>query len=437
MGQERVELSQNELKRVKVLERVLCGSMTHTEGAASLGVTCRQLRRVKAKYTEKGEAGLIHANTGRKPKHALSEAIKQEVIRLYEEKYRGSNFCHYAQLLKEHEGLTVSPSSIERILKSAGKEAKQSKKRRPKKHQPRERRAQAGMLWQIDATPYEWLGFEFGKFALHATIDDATGIVVGASFTQNECMEGYNETMSHGISEYGIPLALYSDRHTIFRSPNEKLTIDEELDGQEVPLSNFGKAMAELCIEHIKASTPQAKGRIERLWQTLQDRLPVELRLLGVKNIEEANDVLPKLLEKHNRNFQVSPAEKSDAYRPLAKDTNLNYVFAKRTTRKVGSGNEIAYGKKTYVLGNGDCCFEARTTVEVRETRSGELIVWHKGRAVKLREIERGRRCEPEESVDTKKAVRMSHKPAAEHPWRGKCRKEKPAEQGATATSAF
>ena len=411
-------MSKNELKRVKVLERLLGGSMSNSESAASLGITCRQLRRLKNKYVTEGEQGLIHGNRGRKPKHALSELLKREVIELYEKKYYDSNFCHYSQLLQEHEKIELSPSSVRRILKSTGKEAKRPQKRCPKKHQPRARRNQAGMLWQIDATPYEWLGDEFGKFALHAAIDDATGIVVGAYFTQNECMEGYSETISQGIVRYGIPLALYSDKHTIFRSPNEKLTLDEELDGQEVPLSNFGKALAELDIEHIKANTPQAKGRIERLWSTLQDRLPVELRLLGIKNMEEANMALASMLERHNRQYQVPAAESVQAYSPLPEELKLEYVFAKRETRKIGNGNEITYKKRTYVPTEDGHCFEARTTIEIRETFKGEVIVWHKGQFVQFKKIERTQRLNQGVAMRNVKETRKPYKPAADHPWR-------------------
>ena len=334
-------MSKNELKRVKVMERVLGGVMTSSEASEILGITCRQLRRLKNRYTTEGESGLIHGNRDRKPKHALSEELKKEVQRLYEEKYSDSNFCHFSQLLEAHEEIQISASSVGRILKSSGKEAKHPKKRRPKKHQPRARRKQAGMLWQLDATPYEWLGDDFGKFALHAVIDDATGVVVGGTFTANECLEGYCEVMKQGIKSYGVPMALYSDKHTIFRSPMEKLTLDEELDGQAVPLSNFGKAMAELNVAHIKANTPQAKGRIERLWETLQDRLPVELRLLGVTDIEAANKFLPKLLEQHNFRFSVTPADSHNAYRPLEPKENLDIVFALREVRKIGSGKDL------------------------------------------------------------------------------------------------
>jgi transposase len=138
---ERVTLAQEELKRMKVLERMLSGSMSSAEAAESLGVTCRQVRRLKSKYAQKGAEGLIHGNRGRKPKHTLSQELKAEVLRLFEEKYSDSNFCHCSELLEEREGIKLSPSSIGRILKSGGKESKKAIKRRPKKHQRRERRS--------------------------------------------------------------------------------------------------------------------------------------------------------------------------------------------------------------------------------------------------------------------------------------------------------
>jgi transposase len=418
MRQERVTLTRDELKRVKVLERVAGGSMSNAEAAETLGITCRQLRRLKSKYAQKGEEGLIHGNRGRKPKHALTEEVRSEVLRLFEEKYSDSNFCHYSELLEEREGMRLSPSSVGRILKSAGKESKRSVRRRPKKHLRRERRSQAGMLWQTDATPYEWLGKEYGRFALHAVIDDATGIVTGAVFTRNECADGYRIAMSQGIERYGVPMGLYTDRHTIFRSPCEKLSLDEELSGMQIPLSNFGSAMAELHIEHIKANTPQAKGRVERLWETLQDRLPVELRLLGVKTIEEANRALPELIEKHNGKYAVRPAEERSAYTPLEKGACLEYVFAKREMRKIGGGGSISYKNDIYVLADAEeARLETRATVQVRETHDGEVLLWHGGRAVKLRKLERSA---PAAKAETRTAPgsKKLYTPPPDHPWR-------------------
>lgn len=197
--------------------------------------------------------------------------------------------------------MTLSASSVRRILLASGlKQAKQ--RRRSKAHPPRERKPQAGILWQIDATPYAWLEDRAPSFTLHATIDDAKVPLSVPSFVRMNAGKPIPLSCS-GEEKYGVPLGLYSDRHTIFQSLNEKLMLEQELTGETKPLSNFGKAMADLHIEHIKAITPQAKGRVERLWQTFQDRLVIELRLLGIKTLEKANAALPSLLQKHNPNL--------------------------------------------------------------------------------------------------------------------------------------
>lgn len=409
-----MKLTRAEMKKVLVVEKILGGHMTNKEGAAALGISGRQIIRLKKTYLEKGAEGITHQNRNRKPVHALTEGVKERVVELYTTMYHGSNNCHYAELLEEHEGLKLSSSSIRRILLEKGiKQAKQ--RRRGKAHQPRKRKSQAGMLWQIDATPYAWLEDRSPAFALHAAIDDATGIVVGAIFRKTECREGYSIAMQQGIKKYGLPLGLYSDRHTIFRSPKEKLTVEQELAGETRPLSHFGKAMADLHIEHIKAITPQAKGRIERLWVTFQDRLVIELRLLGVKTMEEANTVLPKLLEKHNRKFAVKPTKSESAYVEIHPQLRMNHIFTIREFRKLGHGNTLSYGGKVYTLAKPTRHrFLAKMTVEVRETLSGEVLLWHQDEAIPLRETERIKRV-----TEMKKAESAQpRKPAPSHPWR-------------------
>lgn len=414
MGQETVTLTKAEMKKVLVVEKILDGRMTNREGATVLGLTERQVIRLKKKYLSGGAQQLAHKNRGRAPAHALMDEVKEQVAQLYTAKYYGSNNCHFAELLEEHESLCLSPSSVRRILLSKGiKQAKQ--RRRSKAHQPRQRKAQAGMLWQIDATPYAWLEDRSPAFSLHAAIDDATGTVVGAAFLPAECREGYSLVMQQGIKKYGVPLGLYSDRHTIFRSPNEKLSIEQELAGETKPLSHFGKAMAELHIEHIKAVTPQAKGRVERLWATLQDRLVVELRLLGVTTMEEANAALPRLLHKHNRKFAVQPKMAESAYIKLDPSIDLDHVFTVREFRQLGPGNTLSYNSKIYTLAKpSNFRFETKMTVEIRETLTGEILLWHRGQALALKETEKPQR----KKEATKKAVSAQpRKPAASHPW--------------------
>lgn len=414
MGQETITLTRAELKKIKVIEKILDRHMTNAEGAASLGLTTRQVIRLKKTYLEKGEQGISHQNRGRKPIHALKENVKERVVELYTSKYQGSNNCHFAELLEEHEKLKISAPTIRRILLEKGiKQAKQ--RRRSKAHQPRKRKPQSGMLWQIDATPYAWLEDRAPVFALHAAIDDATGRVVGAIFMPFECREGYSIVMQQGIKEHGIPLGLYSDRHTIFRSPKEKLNVEQELAGETKPLSNFGKAMAELHIEHIKAVTPQAKGRVERLWVTLQDRLIIELRLLNINTLEEANEVLPRLIQKHNRQFSVSPKESETAYVKLDPKLNLNYIFTIRNFRKLGPGNTLSYGGKIYTLAKPTSHrLLAKMTVEIRETLTNEVILWHQGDALPLRETDKPQPMKPLKKASST----LPRKPAANHPWR-------------------
>lgn len=258
------------------------------------------------------------------------------------------------------------------------------------------------MLWQIDASPYAWLEDRAPVFTLHGAIDDATGTVVGAVFRPTECREGYSLVMQQGIRKYGVPLGLYSDRHTIFRSPNEKLTVEQELAGETKPLSHFGKAMAELHIEHIKAITPQAKGSVERLWKTFQDRLVIELRLLGIKTLEEANAALPSLIQKHNRKFAVKPNMAESAYIKLDPTVDLNHVFTIREYRKLGPGNTLSYKGTIYTLAKpAHIRFDAKMTVEVRETLTGDVLLWHKGQPLALVETEKPQR---KTTVKTKKA---------------------------------
>jgi hypothetical protein len=181
-----------------------------------------------------------------------------------------------------------------------------------------------------------------------------------------------------------------------------------------------------LSIEHIKATTPQAKGRIERLWETFQDRLPVELRLLEIQKIKEANEALPKLLKGHNERYGVVPAESVEAYRALEEGSRLDYVFAWREARKVGAGCSIAYNKEIYVPKDETISFETRTAVEVRETFTGELIIWYKGRAVELRKVEQGKRTTKQNTEKSQeKTIGGSQKPGANHPWRRSFQREK------------
>ena len=436
MKQERVTLSNKELKRVKVISVLSEGGMSNSEAAEKLGLCRRQVIRLKKKFAALGNNGLIHGNRGRQPAHTIGDDLRNSVLRLFQEKYPDFNFSHFTDMLNEEEGVYISRASVMRILTGAGIQSKKHIRRRPKLHRGRPRKEAARMLWQTDATSFEWFGKGNGYFSLHAYIDDATGVVVGAFFTKNECSQGYAEALKSGIESYGLPMAIYSDRHTIFRS-TKKLSEDEVADGVEPPLSDFGAALAELGIEQIFALTPEAKGRIERLWGTFQDRLTAEMRLLKIMDIEAANKVLPKLIARHNKKFAVK-ASQEPVYVPLSEPLDFNLLFAHRDTRKTDHSGTVSYKGFKYVpVQEADRLPLAKRSVEIRETYTGRVFFIVDKKAVEAQKVEKTVRLESakEKTFQSKPTtVRKGHKPPAKHPWRQYRSKNK--ESATPSTSA-
>ena len=416
-------MTKNELKRVMVIEKWIDGHLTEQDVARNLGISVRQAYRLKAKYRHGGAQAIAHGNRGRKPAHTLADSLKQHVQHLYQGRYFGCNSTHFTELLAEHENIRLSVSSVRRILLQGGLRPARVR-RRAKIHRPRPRKPQAGMLWQIDASPYAWLEDRGPQLTLHGIIDDATGEVIAAAFRPTETLEGYVTVMTEGLRRKGIPLALYSDGHSIFHPPKGKRTIEQELAGEPQSLSTFGRAIADLGITHIEALSPQAKGRIERLWQTFQDRLVIELRLRNVCTMEEANRVLPELIAKHNRRFAVAPQEAESAYRPLP-ETPLEHIFTRREYRRISSGQTFSWGGKCYMPkpGSGVPRWETKAVVEVRIDMDGQVWLWHQGRAWPCVETQP---VQAQAKPTAKKTAEPAppRKPAANHPWRASFSRE-------------
>ena len=415
MEQERVTLTLKELQRAKVMERLRTSEMSCQEAAEVLGISRRQVIRLKKRYAEQGDRGLIHGNRGKRSRRRIGDEMRSRILELYQQRYHDFNFSHFTEWLREEEGLKVSRSSVERVLKAGGIASKKSVKRKARLHRARPRRASAGELWQTDATTFEWFGKGKGYQALHAYIDDATGVVVGAYFTKNECTDGYVEALKQGVERYGLPMEIYSDRHTIFRSPKELSEEEAEIEGKSRAQTDFGRGLAELGIGQIFAMTPQAKGRIERLWETLQDRLAAELRRLGIEDIEGANEVLSR----HNRKFAVKASDKP-VYVPLGRSVDFGLLFAHRQTRKTDSGGMISYKGKMYVPAGGSKDRKmARASVEVRESLDGRIYVVYQGKTTEMQEISKPARAEAVmETEEEKNRPVKGHEPAPDHPWR-------------------
>jgi len=406
-------MTKKELVRVHVIKSLIEDKMTSRDAAEVLNLSERQIKRLKAGVKKDGEVFVIHKNRGRKPKHTIPGEIREEIVFLVRNKYKGVNYTHLAELLREREGITISQSSVSRILKAKGIKSPR-KHKPPKPHRTRERKPQEGLLLQMDASPYEWLpGI---KCSLHGAIDDARGNITGLYFCEHECLNGYYEVKRQTILEYGIPISIYVDRHTIFKAPsNARLTIYDELEGKTFAYTQFSRAMQELSVGMIYAYSPQAKGRIERLWGTLQDRLALELRLAGIKSLGEANAFLPGFIKRFNAHFAVVPREPQSAYRPLGEDINLDYILCRKETRKACPGSIFSFGGQIYQVIKNTLvvAIPNKAAITVLTSPRFGMRAEYKGGVYQVRKTVR-----PARVIPKKDRVKRTIKVKDDHPWR-------------------
>jgi len=418
----KVTLSKKEQNRVAVLIEVEKGVMTGKQAAVVMNISLRHARRLLAAYRKEGIAALAHGNRGRRPHNAIEEEIRQEVLELSATKYSGFNHQQFTEKLVEKEGIKLSRSSVRNILLKAG--IRSPRKRRPPKHRSRrERYPKEGMMLQTDGSPHDWLESRGPKFCLIGAIDDATNTVPNACFQEQEDGQGYILILREIVLSKGIPGAIYHDRHSIFEvSPDKSASIDEQLEGKK-PLTQVGRIMQELGITSIPANSPQAKGRIERLWGTFQDRLTSELRLVGAKTMQEANQVLARFLPEYNRKFGIAAREPGSAYRKLPAGFKPEEVFCFKYYRTVGADNVVRFGeKRLQILPSEDRLSYARCKVEVHLRLDGSLAVYYEGRYLNMVSA-------PFEPAKLRELVlagaatrRHNVRPAPDHPWRGKFR---------------
>ena len=335
----------------------------------------RHVRRLIAADRELGAEALAHGNRGRRPHNAVPEAVAAAVVRLAATRYPGANHTHLTELIEEHEGLVLSRPTVRRILTRAGMPS--PRRRRPPRHRVRrERMPRAGMLLQVDGSHHAWLEQRGPRFALLLAVDDATGAVVHALFRPAEDARGYFLLMEQVLRRSGIPLALYSDRHAVFRASAQQRA------GGEAS-TQFARAMAELGVRLIFARSPQAKGRVERMAGTFQDRLVTELRLASATTIGEAQAVLERFLPRFNARFAVAARQPEPAWRPLDPALDLGAVLAFRHTRTVARDNTVKYHWRTLqLLPSPQRPSYAGARVEVLERPGGELAVRHRGETI-------------------------------------------------------
>lgn len=414
-------LTANDERRIEVLLRVEAGLLAVADAAGLLGVGERQARRLLAAYRTEGPRGIVHGNRGRPPAHALSPEIREKVRTLAAGRYAGVNHTHLVELLAAREGLAVPRSTLSDILREVGLHSPRPQKRRSRHRSRRERYPQEGMLLQIDASLHDWLEGRGPYLTLLAVIDDATGKVAGARFNESEDARGYLSLLRDVCRKVGVPHAIYSDRHSVFWPTNGE-TLKEQLSGRRSP-TQFGRAMGELGIQLIPAHSPQAKGRIERLWGTLQDRLVSELRLAGAGSLEDANAYLPRFLSRFNRTFNVAPATPGSAYRPKLSAAQLDSIICFKHERVVANDNTVRLeGLTIQILPGPNRLGYAKAAVAIHESLDHRFSVHHNGRELHSKVIPPRKLLTPPQ-VATRKSPGtprqpLPWKPPADHPWR-------------------
>lgn len=379
MEMERITLTSREQQRAIALNRSLAGEWTVAEAAAMLGLSERQVRRLRRAYAGQGPAALVHGNRGRRPVHALTAATRTRVVELARTTYAGFNDQHLTEKLAETEGVVLGRETVRRLLRAAGI-ASPRQRRAPRHRRRRERMAQPGMLLQADGSRHLWLGPDRPFLTLIGGIDDATGTVPWAVFREQEDAHGYLLWLAQVVHTHGLPHALYVDRHSIHeRHPTDPLALSADLAGGS-RTTQFGRAVAELGITLIRARSPQAKGRVERLWGTFQDRLGSELRLAGARTLADAQRVLEAFLPTFNARFAVPAAQPGSAYRPWPADLVAEEVFCFKYLRVVAADNTVQLGEhRLQLLPGRERASYARVQVEVHERLDGSVAVYHRG----------------------------------------------------------
>ena len=394
-------MTEDEWRRYQLLRAVEEGKLTLREVTEALGIGYRQAKRLKGKLAAAGPAGLLHGNRGRAPGHALDEELRARVLRLSQEHYFDFNDSHFAEQLATAEGIVLSRETVRRVRREAGIAPKRGH-RAPQHRARRPRKEAAGLMMLWDGSPHRWFGEEEPACCLMAAIDDATSVVLGAFFCPAETSWAYLKLLELVLTTWGVPASVYQDRHGTLKRNDTGWSLAEELAGKRAP-TQVGAALEALGIQPIFAQSPQAKGRVERLFGTFQDRLVACLRRAGITAAEPANAYLQEgYLDDHNTRFAEAPAQPTPAWRKAPPRAERERLLSLCYPAKVGGDNAVRLGGLVFDLppGPGRRSY-AREQVQVRQLLDGRWRVYHRERllleapATEIAELIRTRRRRP------------------------------------------
>jgi len=413
VGKDIIAMTQEELKRLHVIHKALDKSITQVQAASIIGVCLRQAQRIVRTIRINGDQGVINRSRGRISNRALPSKIKAKALKLYKEKYSGFGPTLATEKLFEIDKIKLNTETLRLWLAKDGISYKQRKKRPHREW--RQRKACFGQMIQMDGSHHDWFEGRGSECVFMGYIDDATGKPFGKFYPYEGTIPAMDSFKCY-IKKYGIPVSVYLDKHTTYKS-TKKPSIEDELNNIE-PLSQFGRALEELKVNIIYANSPQAKGRIERLFNTFQDRLIKEMRLKGIKTIKEGNEFLKYYLPAYSKRFAVKPVNDTDLHRRLSKSINLDKVLCVKTARALRNDYTIAHNTKLYQIQDNLSAKE----VIVEERVDGVMLITYKNRSLKFKEIVTRPQKEKEVKSEYLQAIRPRgiNTPSKDHPWRSR-----------------
>lgn len=442
----KVDLRMNEQLKYDVIKMCIDGKVSKSYCEVKLGVSRRTVDRMIQRIKSDGKAGFIHGNRGKKPIHAIDPQTENDILLLYQNKYQNANLSHFQELLSDHEGIHVSESYIRKLFKKhhilAPKSWRKTRRAEIKRlkslqknkslgkakqlevsqriidlefaHPRKERAANFGELIQMDASLHHWFGDM--KTTLHAAIDDATGRIVGMTFEKQETLHGYYEVTRQILTSYGIPMTFFTDRRTVFEYKKASSPCIEK-----DTFTQFAYACQTLGADLKTSSVPQAKGRIERLFQTLQSRLPIELQLHNITTIEAANGFLVSYVSKFNEMFSLPIHHSKNVFVQQPQSSDINLILSIITPRIIDAGHCIKYKNEYYLPVNQNGMHQyylKGTKALVIEAFDQSLYATIEETVFALQKVETRKQTSEVIAPDEKPALRKYYIPPMSHPWK-------------------
>jgi transposase len=386
----KIMMDNKEARRVAIIEPTLEGKFKNYQAAQLLELSVRQVKRLKKIAKVKGSAAVLHANRGKQPHNALPAAKQAEILQLATSKLKNCNYLHMQEVLETEMGIEISYSSLYRLMRSHHIETSMPKRRR-RCHRSRKAMNHFGELVQLDASKFDW--FSDGSYAyLHAAIDDATNKVLALYFTKEESLEGYRELIFQINKAYGLPHTLYADGRTIFFYDSKlkhKLSLEEQLAGIEENRPQFARACKSTGITLMHAYSPQAKGLVERLWGSFQNRLPKDFLRLDIRTMDQANAYFSRFIPSWNRRHSHDPAAEESFFAPKWPSGLLELHFATQEKRILSKGFTFAFQGKKYTIPDPSCPAHPGDILTVAFSESCPVQVIFEGQAYKVIEFKK------------------------------------------------